>query len=65
MKPNILFIMTDDQAPWTLGAEGHPNAQTPVLDRMAGGGALLRSMLANAAVRWSEGDYGRRGATDR
>lgn len=22
-KPNILFILTDDQAPWALGAEGH------------------------------------------
>ncbi len=27
-KPNILFIMTDDQAPWALGAEGHPLAES-------------------------------------
>jgi len=40
MKPNILFIMTDDQAPWTLGVEGHPNACTPVLDRLAGPASL-------------------------
>jgi len=50
MRPNILFIMTDDQAPWTLGAEGHPNTHTPVLDRLTGEGALLRNMFANAAV---------------
>lgn len=27
-KPNILFILTDDQAPWALGAEGHPLAES-------------------------------------
>lgn len=42
--------MTDDQGPWTLGAEGHPNTHTPILDRLAGDGALLRRMFANAAV---------------
>jgi uncharacterized sulfatase len=48
--PNILFIMTDDQAPWTVGYEGHPNAHTPVLDRLAAHGALFDGMFANAAV---------------
>ncbi len=27
-KPNILFILTDDQAPWALGAEGHALAES-------------------------------------
>lgn len=49
-RPNILFILTDDQAPWTLGAEGHPNACTPQLDRLAAGGVRLSRMFANAAV---------------
>ena len=48
--PNILFILTDDQAAWTLGAEGHPNARTPVLDSLAEQGVLFRSMFATSAV---------------
>ncbi len=49
-KPNILFIMTDDQAKWTLGAEGHPNAFTPELDKLASEGARFDNFFANAAV---------------
>ncbi|MCA1809343.1 MAG: sulfatase [Kiritimatiellia bacterium] len=50
LKPNILFILTDDQAPWTFGAEGHPNAYTPELDRLAAQGARFDNLYANAAV---------------
>lgn len=50
MRPNLLFIMTDDQASWTLGSVGHPNAHTPVLDRLAADGAVLHNLLANAAI---------------
>ena len=49
-RPNILFLLTDDQAPWTLGAEGRPNAFTPALDRLAAGGVRLARMFANAAI---------------
>ncbi len=34
-RPNILFIMADDQAPWALKASGYPHAHTPNLDRVA------------------------------
>jgi hypothetical protein len=44
-KPNILFIYTDDQAPWALGAavemglfDEVPAAHTPHLDRLASEG---------------------------
>lgn len=40
-RPNIVFILTDDQGPWTLGAAGDPNVVTPNLDRLRAGGALL------------------------
>ena len=40
-KPNILFIFTDDQAPWALGASGNPLAKTPHMDRIAREGAYL------------------------
>ena len=40
-QPNILFIFTDDQAPWALGASGNPLAKTPHMDRIAREGAYL------------------------
>lgn len=40
-KPNILFLFTDDQAPWALGASGHPHARTPHMDRLVHEGAYL------------------------
>ncbi|MFG0335071.1 MAG: sulfatase [Maioricimonas sp. JB049] len=40
-RPNILFIFTDDQAPWALGKSGDPNAHTPHLDRLFSEGAYL------------------------
>lgn len=39
--PNILFILTDDQAPWALGLSGHPHAHTPHLDELFKSGAYL------------------------
>jgi len=47
-RPNILFIYTDDQAPWALGTSVQqgffdevPVAHTPRLDRLASEGVLL------------------------
>ncbi len=39
--PNILFVFTDDQAPWALGASGNEQAITPHMDRLAREGAYL------------------------
>lgn len=36
--PNILFIYTDDQAPWALGASGNEQALTPNMDQLASEG---------------------------
>ncbi|MBM3858427.1 MAG: DUF4976 domain-containing protein [Verrucomicrobia bacterium] len=33
-KPNIIFLLTDDQRDNTLGAMGHPFVKTPNLDRL-------------------------------
>lgn len=38
--PNILFIQTDDQAPWALGLE-RPDASTPHMDRLFSEGLQL------------------------
>ncbi|UCG31858.1 MAG: sulfatase-like hydrolase/transferase [Phycisphaerales bacterium] len=40
-RPNVIFILTDDQAPNTLGIEGNPIIRTPELDRLAGEGAYF------------------------
>lgn len=34
-KPNILFILTDDQGWWDVGMRGNKDIDTPVLDRLA------------------------------
>ena len=41
-KPNILFLMTDQQRGDCLGADGHPAVLTPNLDRIAREGARFR-----------------------
>jgi hypothetical protein len=37
-KPNILFIMTDNQGAWTLGCHGNEDIRTPQIDRLAADG---------------------------
>ena len=33
-RPNIVFLCTDDQAQWALGAYGNREIKTPHLDRL-------------------------------
>lgn len=49
-KPNIVFIYSDDQALWTLGASGNVNAHTPNLDRLADEGAYLKNSFVTTPV---------------
>jgi choline-sulfatase len=37
-KPNIIFILTDDQGPWAAGCYGNPEIRTPNIDRLAATG---------------------------
>lgn len=41
MRPNILFIMSDDHASKAISAYGHGLNQTPNLDRIAQGGMRM------------------------
>jgi len=49
-RPNIVFVYTDDQAAWTLGCYGNPQAYTPNLDRLAAEGARLTQALVSTPV---------------
>ena len=49
-KPNILFIYTDDQAPWALGRSGNPQAITPNMDALADAGMLLPNSYTTTPV---------------
>lgn len=43
VPPNLLFIMTDDQAPWAVGISGNEQAITPNLDALFRSGAYLKN----------------------
>ncbi len=49
-RPNILFVYTDDQGPWALGASGNAQAHTPNMDRLAAEGAYLTNSFVTTPV---------------
>jgi uncharacterized sulfatase len=49
-RPNILFVYTDDQALWTLGASGYRSARTPNMDRLAREGAYFTNAFTTTPV---------------
>jgi uncharacterized sulfatase len=49
-QPNILFICTDDQAPWDLGASGNQQALTPNMDSLVARGAYLVNSFVTTPV---------------
>src|SRR3954452_12855467 len=49
-RPNLVFIMTDDQARWAVGAYGNSDVKTPNMDRIAREGALFTNAFVNTPV---------------
>ena len=49
-RPNIIFIMTDDQGPWAFGAAPDANARTPNIDRLRRQGARLTNYFVTTPV---------------
>lgn len=47
---NIIAIVTDDQAAWTVGAYGNTDSKTPVQDKLAAEGALFVNSFVNTPV---------------
>jgi arylsulfatase A-like enzyme len=49
-RPNILFVLTDDQGPWAMGCAGSPEIRTPNLDRLATEGLRFRNFFCTSPV---------------
>jgi arylsulfatase A-like enzyme len=49
-KPNIIFILTDDQGYGDMGVADHPYMKTPNIDRLSKGGTRFSQFYANATV---------------
>ena len=48
--PNVLLILCDDLGYGDLGCYGHPDIETPHLDRLAAGGVLFTQFYATSPV---------------
>jgi len=49
-RPNVVFILTDDQRWDALSCEGHPFLKTPHLDRLAQEGARFANMFVTTSL---------------
>jgi len=49
-RPNILFILTDDQGIWAAGCYGTPEIRTPNLDRLAATGTRFEHFFVATPV---------------
>jgi choline-sulfatase len=48
--PNILFILTDDQAEWSLGCYGNKESHSPTIDKLAAQGARFTNAFVVTPV---------------
>lgn len=49
-RPNLVFILTDNQGAWTLGSYGNPDIRTPHIDRLAAEGIRFTRALSSNPV---------------
>ena len=49
-KPNVLFILTDDQGIWSMGCYGNSEIQTPNLDKLAKQGVRFDNFFCTSPV---------------
>lgn len=49
-KPNIVFILTDDQGYWALGASGNEEIHTPNLDSLSETGIRMDNFFCTSPV---------------
>lgn len=49
-RPNVLFILSDDQGPWAMHCAGNSEIITPTLDRLADGGIRFENFFCVSPV---------------
>ncbi|KPJ54408.1 MAG: sulfatase, partial [Planctomycetes bacterium DG_58] len=49
-RPNVVFILTDDQGPWAAHVCGNEEIRTPNLDRLAGEGVRFENFFCTSPV---------------
>ena len=49
-RPNIIFILADDQAYWAAGFNGNKEVKTPNLDKLAGNGIVFDNYYNTTAI---------------
>ncbi len=49
-RPNVIFILTDDQGPWAAGCYGNHEIRTPNLDRLAATGTRFDNFFITIPV---------------
>ncbi|MCM8542410.1 MAG: sulfatase-like hydrolase/transferase, partial [Lentisphaeraceae bacterium] len=49
-KPNIIYLMSDDQSPYTMGCYGNTDVKTPNLDRLASEGMVFDKHYVTTAI---------------
>jgi choline-sulfatase len=49
-RPNVLFILSDDQGAWAMRCAGNADIVTPALDRIAAGGVRFTSFFCTSPV---------------
>ena len=49
-KPNIVFILSDDQGAWAMGCSGNEEIITPNLDRLAAEGMRFENFFCESPV---------------
>lgn len=49
-KPNVVYILSDDQGAWAMGCAGNPDIHTPNIDRIAENGVLMENFFCVSPV---------------
>ena len=49
-KPNVIFLLIDDQRNTSLGCAGHPIIKTPVIDDLAGEGVRFSNAFVTTSI---------------
>lgn len=49
-RPNVLFVLSDDQGAWALGCAGNADIRTPTLDGLAASGTRFENFFCTSPV---------------